>query len=51
VEFAEHEAGKTLLTLTTRARVFDEKMLSALAGMHAGWSQSLDRLAVEVGAK
>jgi uncharacterized protein YndB with AHSA1/START domain len=49
VDFAEHEGGKTLLTLTTRAKVLDEKMLAALAGMHTGWSQSLDKLAVEVG--
>jgi len=51
VDFAEHAGGKTLLTLTTRAKVFDEKMLAALAGMHAGWSQSLDKLAAEVAAK
>ena len=44
VEFAEHEGGMTLLTLTTRAKAFDEKMLAALAGMHTGWSQSLDKL-------
>jgi uncharacterized protein YndB with AHSA1/START domain len=48
VEFADHEGGKTLLTLTTRAKALDEAMLVGLAGMHTGWSQSLDRLVAEV---
>ena len=45
VRFAEHGAGQTLLTLTTRAAALNEPMALAIAGMHAGWSQSLDKLA------
>jgi uncharacterized protein YndB with AHSA1/START domain len=47
VTFADFEGGKTLLTLTSRGRAMNEAMIAALAGMHAGWSQSLEKLAAE----
>jgi uncharacterized protein YndB with AHSA1/START domain len=50
VTFAEH-GGKT--TLTVRARIVKATAAAApmLAGMEAGWSQSLERLAALVAAR
>jgi len=44
VTFAEH-GGKTKLTLQTRATGLVSYAAQMLAGMEAGWTQSLDRLA------
>jgi uncharacterized protein YndB with AHSA1/START domain len=44
VTFAEH-GGKTKLTLQTRATGLVSYAPQMLAGMEAGWTQSLDRLA------
>jgi uncharacterized protein YndB with AHSA1/START domain len=44
VTFEEHD-GKTRLTLETRAIGLVPQAPQMLAGMHTGWSQSLDRLA------
>jgi uncharacterized protein YndB with AHSA1/START domain len=44
VSFAE-QGGKTLLTLHTRATALVDFAVAYLAGMEAGWMQSLDRLA------
>ncbi len=41
--FAEH-GGKTTLTLQTRAVGFTAVATQMLAGMEAGWTQSLERL-------
>jgi uncharacterized protein YndB with AHSA1/START domain len=47
VSFAEH-GGKTLLTLQTRATALVDFAAAYLAGMEAGWTQSLDRLAARL---
>lgn len=44
----EEEAGKTRLTLRTRAVALVPGVLERLAGMDTGWSMSLDRLAREM---
>lgn len=44
VLFAEH-GGKTKLTLQTRAVALVEYAVAYLAGMEAGWTQSLEKLA------
>ena len=44
VTFAEH-AGKTKLTLQTRAAAVVAYAAAYLAGMETGWTQSLERLA------
>jgi uncharacterized protein YndB with AHSA1/START domain len=43
VTFAEH-GGRTTLTLQTRAVGFTDVAAQMLAGMEAGWTQSLERL-------
>jgi uncharacterized protein YndB with AHSA1/START domain len=47
VTFAEHE-GKTTLTLRAHVSQTTAAAPRHLAGMEMGWSQSLDRLAIEV---
>ncbi|MGB6176387.1 MAG: SRPBCC domain-containing protein [Methylocella sp.] len=47
VIFAEH-GGKTKLTLQTRAVAVAAHAAAYLAGMEAGWTQSLERLAEEL---
>lgn len=47
VTFAEQD-GKTTLTLRARVVMTTEKAPPHLAGMEAGWSQSLDRLAAHL---
>ena len=47
VTFAE-EGGKTKLTLRVRATAMVDYAVAYLAGMEAGWSQSLDGLAEEL---
>jgi uncharacterized protein YndB with AHSA1/START domain len=47
VIFAEH-GGKTKLTLQTRAVALVAHATAYLAGMEAGWTQSLERLAEEL---
>ena len=47
VIFAEH-GGKTKLTLQTRAVAVVAHAAAYLAGMEAGWTQSLERLAEEL---
>jgi uncharacterized protein YndB with AHSA1/START domain len=47
VTFAEH-GGKTKLTLQTRAVALVAHAIAYLAGMEAGWTQSLERLAEEL---
>ncbi len=47
VIFAEHD-GKTKLTLQTRAVAVAAHAAAYLAGMEAGWAQSLERLAEEL---
>lgn len=47
VTFAEH-AGKTKLTVETRAVAMVDYAARMLEGMEAGWTQSLDRLAALV---
>lgn len=49
VTFAEQD-GKTKLTLVTRGKGLAPRTAAMLQGMEAGWSQSLDKLAIEVGA-
>ena len=49
VIFAE-ENGKTKLTLITRAKGLVPQAPYMLEGMEAGWSQSLDKLALELAA-
>jgi uncharacterized protein YndB with AHSA1/START domain len=44
----EEEDGKTKLTLRTRAVALVPGAVEKLAGMDAGWSMSLDRLAEEL---
>ena len=51
VTFADFEGSKTMLTLETRATALIPEMIAGIAGMHAGWSQSLDKLATEVDAQ
>lgn len=43
VTFAEH-GGRTEVTVHARAEVFDNATLEALAGMQAGWCQSLQKV-------
>lgn len=43
VTFADR-GGRTDVTVNARAEVFDEATLAALAGMRAGWRQSLQKL-------
>jgi uncharacterized protein YndB with AHSA1/START domain len=43
VTFAEH-AGKTQLTLQTRATAVVDYAIAYLTGMEAGWTQSIERL-------
>jgi uncharacterized protein YndB with AHSA1/START domain len=40
--------GQTKLTLRTRAKALVPEAIARLAGMHEGWSSSLDRLAAEL---
>ena len=47
VIIAEH-GGKTKLTLQTRAVAVVAHAAAYLAGMEAGWAQSLERLAEEL---
>lgn len=47
VIFEEH-AGKTKLTLQTRATAVVEYAVAHLKGMEAGWTQSLERLGEEL---
>jgi uncharacterized protein YndB with AHSA1/START domain len=47
VTFAE-EGGKTKLTLRARATAMVDYAVAYLAGMEAGWSQSLEKLAEEL---
>lgn len=46
----EDENGQTKLTLVTRAKGLVPQAAYMLEGMEAGWSQSLDKLAVELRA-
>jgi uncharacterized protein YndB with AHSA1/START domain len=48
VLFEEH-AGKTRLTLQVLVLTAAPEMATALAGMEQGWSESLDKLAAQVG--
>ena len=48
VTFAE-EGGKTKLTLRMRATAMVDYAVAYLAGMEAGWAQSLERLAEVLG--
>jgi uncharacterized protein YndB with AHSA1/START domain len=45
VTFAEHEGGKTKLTLHATVVKATPEVAGPLSGMEAGWNQSLDRLA------
>jgi uncharacterized protein YndB with AHSA1/START domain len=49
VTFAD-EGRKTKLVLTTRAKALDDYTARFLAGMEAGWTQSMERLAQHVTA-